>query len=197
MGACSGTALPDSTSASPITVWPTHATTYKVTLPPRRIQLDVAVLPGVDGLVVVDIKSCSVLQKWNVEHPHEAVQRGHVVLEVNSQTGLQQMVDLLRRNSLRNVDLEIVLARDAGPLSAQQQWIFDKTLQHHAAESVMRRIETQQTAEVETCSVCLDDMQMGCEVVKLPCGHRYHPICVKNWLLLGSLNCPLCKNHLE
>ena len=53
-----------------------------------------------------------------------------------------------RRNSLRNVDLEIVLARDAGPLSAQQQWIFDKTLQHHAAESVMRRIETQQTAEV-------------------------------------------------
>lgn len=53
-----------------------------------------------------------------------------------------------RRNSLRSVDLEIVLARDAGPLSAQQQWIFDKTLQHHAAESVMRRIETQQTAEV-------------------------------------------------
>lgn len=52
--------------------------------------------PGVDGLVVVDIKSCSVLQKWNVEHPHEAVQRGHVVLEVNSQTGLQQMGDLLR-----------------------------------------------------------------------------------------------------
>lgn len=54
------------------------------------------ILPGVDGLVVVDIKSCSELQKWNVEHPQEAVRRGHVVLEVNSQTGLQQMVDLLR-----------------------------------------------------------------------------------------------------
>lgn len=191
-------ALPDSTSevaASTIKAWPNHASTYKVTLPPRRIQLDVAVLPGIDGLVVVDIKNCSELQKWNVEHPQAAVQRGHVVLEINSQTGLQQMVDLLRRNSLRPVGLEIVLARDAGLLSAQEQWIFGRTVQHHAAESAMRRIETQQ--EVETCSICLDDMQIGCEVVELPCGHRYHSTCVKNWLLLGSLNCPLCKKNLE
>lgn len=49
MGASSGTALPASTSevaASTITAWPNHAAAYKVTLPPRRIQLDVAVLPG-------------------------------------------------------------------------------------------------------------------------------------------------------
>ncbi len=52
-----------------------------------------------------------------------------------------------RRNSLRSpssAGLEIVLARDAGLLSEEQQWIFDKTLQRHAAESVMQSIETQQ-----------------------------------------------------
>eukprot|EP01041_Mallomonas_annulata_P002881 gene2881-5647_t len=43
------------------------------------------------------------------------------------------------------------------------------------------------------CSVCKDEMELGCEVTKLPgCGHVFHYDCVVRWLKLQGW-CPICR----
>ncbi|KAG0649131.1 putative RING finger [Hyphodiscus hymeniophilus] len=46
------------------------------------------------------------------------------------------------------------------------------------------------------CSVCMDDVHIGDEVVMLPCNHWFHEICAGAWL--GEHNtCPICRKGIE
>lgn len=46
------------------------------------------------------------------------------------------------------------------------------------------------------CSVCMDDVSLGDEVVSLPCGHWFHEVCAGMWL--GEHNtCPICRKGIE
>ena len=46
------------------------------------------------------------------------------------------------------------------------------------------------------CSVCMDDVHLGDEVVQLPCSHWFHENCVGLWL--GEHNtCPICRKGIE
>jgi len=48
------------------------------------------------------------------------------------------------------------------------------------------------SAQTERCSICLDDFGDGEVQSVLPCGHCFHPRCVKQWLTSHSKQCPLC-----
>merc|ERR1719203_263774 len=37
-------------------------------------------------------------------------------------------------------------------------------------------------AELERCSICLEDMTPGCKVRTLPCMHFFHRKCIDKWL---------------
>ncbi|KAI9225837.1 MAG: hypothetical protein DHS80DRAFT_33322 [Piptocephalis tieghemiana] len=50
---------------------------------------------------------------------------------------------------------------------------------------------------MQTCSVCLDDFLVGDELRLLPCGHRFHSMCIDPWLLNKSSCCPLCKRDFS
>jgi E3 ubiquitin-protein ligase RNF115/126 len=46
------------------------------------------------------------------------------------------------------------------------------------------------------CSVCMDDVKIGDEVVVLPCNHWFHETCAGMWL--GEHNtCPICRKGIE
>ena len=46
------------------------------------------------------------------------------------------------------------------------------------------------------CSVCMDDVHLGDEVVQLPCNHWFHENCAGLWL--GEHNtCPICRKGIE
>lgn len=47
------------------------------------------------------------------------------------------------------------------------------------------------------CSICLEEMEEGSQIVKLPCGHLFHKTCVSKWLRTGSQTCPLCKEQFR
>ena len=55
---------------------------------------------------------------------------------------------------------------------------------------------TIETPSLETCSICLDDMDA--DVIKLKCNHNFHDKCIKKWILtdyqLNNNKCPLCKD---
>jgi hypothetical protein len=42
----------------------------------------------------------------------------------------------------------------------------------------------------ENCSVCQDGMLL--DLLELPCGHKFHRQCIRNWLLNFSILCPMC-----
>jgi division protein 1 len=45
------------------------------------------------------------------------------------------------------------------------------------------------------CSVCMDDVHIGDEVVMLPCSHWFHEACASAWL--GEHNtCPICRKSI-
>ena len=45
------------------------------------------------------------------------------------------------------------------------------------------------------CPVCQDEFTEGLELIKLPCGHFYHPDCILKWLKLNG-TCPFCRFSL-
>ena len=55
---------------------------------------------------------------------------------------------------------------------------------------------TIESPSIETCSICLDDMDA--DVIKLKCNHNFHDKCIKKWILtdyqLNNNKCPLCKD---
>ncbi|KAM7267014.1 hypothetical protein ACFE04_009180 [Oxalis oulophora] len=46
------------------------------------------------------------------------------------------------------------------------------------------------------CSICQDEYGVGEEVGKLRCDHKYHSVCVNQWLRLKNW-CPICKSPAE
>jgi len=46
------------------------------------------------------------------------------------------------------------------------------------------------------CSVCMDDVQIGDEVVSLPCSHWFHEVCASAWLSEHN-TCPICRKGIE
>jgi hypothetical protein len=47
--------------------------------------------------------------------------------------------------------------------------------------------------EVDVCSICLGEYEKNEKMGRLECGHRYHPDCIKRWLLSKNV-CPMCRS---
>jgi len=50
--------------------------------------------------------------------------------------------------------------------------------------------------EEEMCSVCITEYEQGDQVMRLPCGHRFHQDCIISWLRIKRI-CPLCRNDIR
>jgi len=46
------------------------------------------------------------------------------------------------------------------------------------------------------CCICLNDMEVGVEVRKLPCDHFFHKECIDQWLLVNR-TCPIDKKGVH
>ncbi|KAK1315385.1 E3 ubiquitin-protein ligase RING1 [Acorus calamus] len=46
--------------------------------------------------------------------------------------------------------------------------------------------------DVDDCRVCFDDFSVGSEVMRMPCGHLFHRVCILKWLEKSGV-CPICR----
>ena len=57
-------------------------------------------------------------------------------------------------------------------------------------------IVTETTDIRDTCTICIEDFEVGDRIVNLPCAHKFHTKCISPWLK-KSTECPNCKNEIK
>lgn len=89
--------------------------------------------------------------------------------------------------------------------SRQQQEIADVQMQHRGASlQLINSIPIMEySPEVEAdggpetcCAVCLGDFSAAQALRRLPCGHKFHQVCIDKWLTRRKV-CPLCLQDVE
>lgn len=61
-----------------------------------------------------------------------------------------------------------------------------------AQRAAIEALPTVTTEENMLCIICLEDTEIGSEVKKMPCEHKFHNDCIVPWLKLHS-SCPVCR----
>jgi len=51
--------------------------------------------------------------------------------------------------------------------------------------------------ELNRCTICLEEFEIGEELRLLPCSHCFHKACVDHWLLRQQRRCPLCMQDVN
>jgi len=58
---------------------------------------------------------------------------------------------------------------------------------------ISRMYRIDKSEKVETCSICLEDYEIGERVCKLACDHVFHKTCLQNAINNGIWKCALCR----
>ncbi len=49
----------------------------------------------------------------------------------------------------------------------------------------------------DVCTICLEDFEYNSNVIKINCGHIFHPNCIYKWLKPDKINtCPTCRQNI-
>lgn len=51
--------------------------------------------------------------------------------------------------------------------------------------------------DLNRCTICLEEFEIGEELRLLPCSHCFHKACVDHWLLRQQRRCPLCMQDVN
>jgi hypothetical protein len=73
----------------------------------------------------------------------------------------------------------------------------DEDINTRLTEEEVNRIPliTIQEELEDSCSICLDNIEIGSMVYSIPCNHKFHINCLKSYLINYNRNCPLCRNE--
>ncbi|CAN8276230.1 unnamed protein product [Cochlearia groenlandica] len=111
-------------------------------------------------------------------------------------SGIAEMHDRHRdmRLDVDNMSYEELLAlgERIGDVSTglSEEVIMKAMKQHKHTSSSSSAVESHQ--DKEPCCVCQEEYVEGDDLGTLGCGHEFHTLCVKQWLMLKNL-CPICK----
>jgi hypothetical protein len=51
--------------------------------------------------------------------------------------------------------------------------------------------EVVEQEESQECSICFEDLIPNKDLRALPCGHKYHALCISQWIVEFSPTCPI------
>jgi hypothetical protein len=133
-----------------------------------------------------------VLSEWNARNPSRRVVPGDSIVEVNGLTApwaiMEEMttamtVDMVVRRALP--EASVLLERCATAVT-------DQTVQRTAF--LLKRTVRARDIFVDTCAICMEDVEAEERLASLPCGHGYHQKCIIKWMgRPGASGCPLCR----
>ena len=86
------------------------------------------------------------------------------------------------------------------------EWLNDPHVRQSTPEDVLERLHTRawdrdpeeerrKGVDPDGCAICLNDYEVGVEVMQLPCRHEFHSECISKWLRT-SRDCPFCRRDV-
>jgi hypothetical protein len=146
------------------------------------------------GLMVVRVSEGGVLSEWNARNPSTSVAPGDSIVEVNGLTAPWEIMEEMGKATT----LEMAVRRAPAGSSAllAQCDITDKNLQTTAL--LLKRTVRACDVAVDTCAICLEDVEADERIAGLDCGHGFHQRCIMRWLARpGTSGCPLCRGDVR
>ena len=145
------------------------------------------------SLLIVSLQDSKVVPRWNKENPCCPIEVGMAIVEVNGMTEPTKMIEELKNSTVADLLIKTELDQLENAVLKAAMELQKKS------DQLDRVLEEVTTCDVEPCSICHDDLDANCQVVRLPCGHHFHRKCVKKWLLSRASHsrCPLCNQVVE
>lgn len=116
----------------------------------------------------------SVGENGESESPNEVATGATLVTDLTSQMGRSQFLQELNRKPPG-------LTQEA--LDCLDQEVFNNS------ETVL------ESRVIQDCSICLETFTDGDELIRLPCRHKFHSVCLDPWIRCCG-DCPYCRRHV-
>jgi len=151
------------------------------------------------GRYISYIKKDGFVDQWNAQHPPaQQLCVGDRIITVNGQCTDAGMMREFQSPQM----LKIVLMREGQGnfvrLTTKDLSTVDKLVTHEMLDS-LEQVQVAECGDMAECCICLEDLQDGEQIVRLPCKHVFHGSCARQWLMQGlyatDALCPLCKRN--
>lgn len=113
-------------------------------------------------------------------------------------------------NTLFNIDF----STDSTILNRIMQIFLESTnntnnINENVFEDVKVTLTKEQFKELDTgiileentdnkeCNICMDEYKINDKIITLDCKHIFHRRCIKHWLLLEKVTCPVCRKDVR
>jgi len=85
------------------------------------------------------------------------------------------------------------------PLTTTEMRILTRRSARTSLRSLRRRLSRENILprEYPTCVVCLEQVRLNCDKIKLECSHIFHRHCVSVWLAKMPRQCPTCRFDVD
>lgn len=101
-----------------------------------------------------------------------------IVVDISESRELWEILDLYGEEDRGDIDMDM----------EEDQMI--KTVP--ATKSSINELERVGVDLSQDCSICLESLPIGLQVVRMPCSHVFHGDCIVKWLE-RSCHCPVCR----
>jgi hypothetical protein len=144
------------------------------------------------GMMISRISEEGALSEWNARNPSRSVAPGDSIVDVNGLTAPWAIMDEMSNA----MTVEMVVRRATPGASALlarcATCVTDQTVQTTAF--LLKRTVRACDIVVDTCAICLEDIEADERVAGLQCGHGFHGKCIMRWMARpGGSGCPLCR----
>mmetsp|Transcript_98130 Transcript_98130/g.277777 ORF Transcript_98130/g.277777 Transcript_98130/m.277777 type:complete len:194 (-) Transcript_98130:13-594(-) len=146
------------------------------------------------GLLIVRVTAGGALSKWNAVNPSMAIGPGDSIVEANGLTEPWAIMEEMAR--VVKVGMVVRRAPPGGKALLAQCKVTSQSLQTTAL--VLKQTVQACDVSVDTCAICLEDVEADERIAGLKCGHGFHQRCIMRWLgRCETSGCPLCREAVH
>ena len=75
------------------------------------------------------------------------------------------------------------------------KYIFIKNYKYFKIKKLIKGEYLKNDSLIKECAICFEDINIDEKIIKLPCKHYYHKLCLLPWIDI-SKTCPICRTDI-
>jgi len=102
-------------------------------------------------------------------------------------------------NTQNNNNINIISTFIRSYLNNENEELYENEQEEKMTEEEINELEIIDIKEEldDTCSICLDKIEINSKIYKISCNHKYHINCIKPHLINYNRRCPICRKDIN